>query len=168
MLDREGKQIAYTMQARSLTVSPTTLRKELREQAQLESDERLDDKQKDEYVRTTLREMSREIPKIIEEASDDEQDLKSKDLLDKLNADTQYEVLVRNVDPDVAAEISERFHGVAADHQDIRQYPNGAIGENVVGRVSMDGTGQFGLEASRDSKLSGINGRSTEDVSILS
>ena len=165
VLDREGKQIAYTMQARSLTVSPTTLRKELREQAQLESDERLDDKQKDEYVRTTLREMSREIPKIIEEASDDEQDLKSKDLLDKLNADTQYEVLVRNVDPDVAAEISERFHGVAADHQDIRQYPNGAIGENVVGRVSMDGTGQFGLEASRDSKLSGINGRSTEDVS---
>lgn len=165
VVDREGKQIAYTMQARSLTVSPTTLRKELREQAQLESDERLDDEQKDEYVNATLLKMSREIPKMIEEASEDKQDLKSKDLLDKLRADTQYEVLVRNVDPDIAAEISERFHGVAADHQDIRQYPNGAIGENVVGRVSMDGTGQFGLEASRDSTLSGINGRSTEDVS---
>ena len=111
VVDREGKQIAYTMQARSLTVSPTTLRKELREQAQLESDERLDDEQKDEYVDATLLKMSREIPKMIEEASEDKQDLKSKDLLDKLRADTQYEVLVRNVDPDIAAEISERFHG---------------------------------------------------------
>lgn len=165
VLDREGKQIAYTMQARSLTVSPTTLRKELRERAQLEADERLSDEQKDDYVTATLREMSREIPKMIEDATDDDTDLKSKDLLDKLRADTQYEVLVRNVDPDIAAEISERFHGVAADHQDIRQYPNGSIAENVVGRVSMDGSGQFGLEASRDSQLSGINGRSTEDVS---
>lgn len=67
VVDREGKQIAYTMQARSLTVSPTTLRKELREQAQLESDERLDDEQKDEYVDATLLKMSREIPKMIEE-----------------------------------------------------------------------------------------------------
>ena len=165
VLDREGKQIAYTMQARSLTVSPTTLRKELRERAQLEADERLSDEQKDDYVTATLREMSREIPKMIEDATDDDTDLKSKDLLDKLRADTQYEVLVRNGDPDIAAEISERFHGVAADHQDIRQYPNGSIAENVVGRVSMDGSGQFGLEASRDSQLSGINGRSTEDVS---
>ena len=82
VVDREGKQIAYTMQARSLTVSPTTLRKELREQAQLESDERLDDEQKDEYVNATLLKMSREIPKMIEEASEDKQDLKSKDLLD--------------------------------------------------------------------------------------
>jgi len=54
---------------------------------------------------------------------------------------------------------------VAADHQDIRQYPNGAIGENIIGKVSMDGQGQFGFEASADSTLSGINGRSTEDVS---
>lgn len=89
----------------------------------------------------------------------------AKDILDKLHADTEYEVLVRNVDPDVAADVAERFHGVAADHQDIRQYPNGAIGENIVGKVSMDGQGQFGLEASSDAVLTGINGRSTEDVS---
>ena len=72
----------------------------------------------------------------------------SKDILEKLHADTDYEVLVRNVDPDVAAEVAQKFHGVAADHQDIREYPNGAIGENIIGRVSMDGQGQFGLEAS--------------------
>ena len=72
---------------------------------------------------------------------------------------------MRNVDPDVAVEIAEEYHGVAADHQDIRQYPNGAIAENVIGKVSMDGQGQFGLEASGDSTLTGIDGRKTEDVS---
>ena len=85
--------------------------------------------------------------------------------MDKLHADSNYEVLVRNVDPDVAATIAKEFHGVAADHQDIRQYPNGAIGENLLGKVSMDGHGQFGLEASHDAVLAGTNGRSTEDVS---
>ncbi len=87
------------------------------------------------------------------------------DIKNKLKADTQYEVLVRNVDPDVAVEISNKYHGVAADRQDIRQYPNGAIAENVVGKVSMDGHGQFGFEAARDTELTGIDGQSTEDVS---
>ena len=54
---------------------------------------------------------------------------------------------------------------MAADRQDIRQYPNGAIAENVVGKVSMDGHGQFGFEAARDTELTGIDGQSTEDVS---
>ena len=40
-----------------------------------------------------------------------------------------------NVDPDVAATVAEAFHGIAADHQDIRQYPNGAVGENIIGKV---------------------------------
>ena len=36
IIDRSGNQLAYTMQARSLTVSPVMLRKELREQQQVE------------------------------------------------------------------------------------------------------------------------------------
>ena len=151
--------------------------------------------QQDARVEDILRQMANEIPTMIsddqvqdpngessEESDDkDEKDddkkssgekdklptpqVKSKDILEKLHADTDYEVLVRNVDPDVAAKVAEKFHGVAADRQDIREYPNGAIGENIVGRVSMDGQGQFGLEASSDSILTGIDGRSTEDVS---
>ncbi|NLP39921.1 MAG: penicillin-binding protein 2, partial [Corynebacterium pollutisoli] len=106
-----------------------------------------------------------EIPRMIEDAGAITGEVKSQDILDKLHAETSYEVLVRNVDPDVATEIASTFHGVAADHQDIRQYPNGAIAENIIGKVSMDGQGQFGFEASGDAMLSGINGRSTEDVS---
>lgn len=219
--DRSGTPMAYTMQARSLTVSPDLLRKELREQdfnemraegateglSEEEVARRLDDS-----VEKTLQEMADQIPEMIAASSSDDaetpgaadsdkdsdKDDKDKDsekdsdkkdsekddksdkdkdgrkdagevdsdeILDKLHADTHYEVLVRNVDPDVATEIAARFHGVAADHQDVRQYPNGAVGDNVVGRVSMDGQGQFGLEASADATLTGINGRTTEDVS---
>ena len=185
IVDRDGNKMAYTMQARSLTVSPVQLRKELKEQQELEM--RVDGlspediaAQVDARVEDVLRTMANEIPGMIgdgEVVSDAPANtatgepttkvgqVSAKEILDKLHADSSYEVLVRNVDPDVAATVAEAFHGVAADHQDIRQYPNGAVGENIIGKVSMDGQGQFGMEASRDADLTGIDGRSTEDVS---
>lgn len=199
IVDREGNQLAYTMQARSLTVSPVLLRSELRQQEELKM--RVDgasrediEAQIDNRVDDVLQEMADGIPTMIAAAKDarggqedreagsektakgaspskkasaqrDRAAVDAEEILDKLHADSNYEVLVRNVDPDVAATIAKEFHGVAADHQDIRQYPNGAIGENLLGKVSMDGHGQFGLEASHDAVLAGTNGRSTEDVS---
>lgn len=173
--DRDGKQIAYTMQARSLTVSPTRLRLELREQENtnlINTDPSYESYSQDELnkkldaaVDKRLQDMADGIPKKIKEAGADTNGVDSKEILDKLKADTTYEVLVRNVDPDVAVSIAQQYHGLAADHQDIRQYPNGAIAENIVGRVSMDGQGQFGLEASSDSLLTGLPGQSIEDVS---
>ena len=190
IVDRQGNFLAYTMQARSLTVSPVVLRRELGEIARNEMYEegatRAEaEAQEGARVEDMLRQMANEIPRMIgqgEENNEDKKDsdnnsannadakvktqkVNSKDILEKLHADTDYEVLVRNVDPDVAAEVAKKFHGVAADHQDIREYPNGAVAENIIGRVSMDGQGQFGMEASSDSILTGINGRSTEDVS---
>lgn len=180
IVDREGNRLAYTMQARSLTVSPIMLRDEIRQQQELQM--RIDglsresiDAQIDARVEDVLRTMANEIPGMIGDGvvEDEEGDtgarrvgnVSSREILDKLHAETNYEVLVRNVDPDVAARVASEFHGVAADHQDIRQYPNGAIGENILGKVSMDGSGQFGLEASGDAMLTGINGSSKEDVS---
>ncbi|MDK8794329.1 penicillin-binding protein 2 [Corynebacterium sp. MSK041] len=182
IVDRQGNVLSYTMQARSLTVSPVILRRELGEQARNdmvnEGATRAEvEAQEGARVEDMLRQMANEIPRMIGQGDDDKdesedsdnrvktQKVNSKDILEKLHASTDYEVLVRNVDPDVAAEVAKKFHGVAADHQDIREYPNGAVAENIIGRVSMDGQGQFGLEASSDSILTGINGRSTLDVS---
>ena len=174
ILDRDGQRLAYTMKSRSLTVSPTRLRDELKDKAEIEaqkdgSTEGMDDKKLDSFLtkkmEETLKDMSEGIPKLIEDSGASTSKVDEDDILNKLKADTQYEVLVRNVDPDVAVEIANKYHGVAADRQDIRQYPNGAIGENVVGKVSMDGHGQFGFEAARDTELTGIDGQSTEDVS---
>lgn len=174
IVDRNGNQIALTMQARSLTVSPNRLRDDLEEQSRLElvseeetagnSDEEIADRAR-EMMEDTLDEMAQGIPEMIEEAEASSADVEEKEIKDKLTADSSYEVLVRNVDPDVAALIAERYYGIAADYQAVRQYPNGAVGENVVGRVSMDGQGQFGYEASGDSVLSGIDGSYKEDVS---
>ncbi len=174
ILDRDGQRLAYTMKSRSLTVSPTRLRDELKEQAKMEATsegklEGMDEGKKDEYLtkqmEDKLKEMAEGIPKMIEDSGASASKVDASDIKNKLKADTQYEVLVRNVDPDVAVEISNKYHGVAADRQDIRQYPNGAIAENAVGKVSMDGHGQFGFEAARDTELTGIDGQSTEDVS---
>ena len=174
ILDRDGQRLAYTMRARSLTVSPTRLRDELRQQEKLEAVNTAEyaglapDAQEsflDNKLNDRLTEMADGIPKMLKDAGIDAGDVDSDQIMDKLRADTQYEVLVRNVDPDVAVEISERFHGLAADEQQIRQYPNGSIAENVIGKVSMDGQGQFGFEASGDTTLTGIDGSSTEDVS---
>lgn len=156
--DRDGKRLAYTMQARSLTISPKRLRQEIEERHKNFPDDYapLDD---------TLKDISKRIPEMIEKAGASSEKVSAKEIMEKLKADTNYEVLVRNVDPDVAAEIASEMPGVAADHQDIRQYPNGAIAENVIGKISMDGVGQFGFEASSDNLLAGIDGRSTEDVS---
>ena len=147
--DKSGNQLAFTMQARSLTVSPKVLR------------------EPDEYgtVDEVLKEISEEIPKMVKNSGNQPSKVNSKEIMEKLRADTNYEVLVRNVDPDVAADVTKKFEGVAADHQDIRQYPNGAIGENVIGKISMDGEGQFGLEASSDAMLAGVDGKQTLDVS---
>ena len=174
VVDRDGQRIAYTMAARSLTVSPTRLRDELREQEEIEASnegelsgmsEEEQNEFLDEQLTQRLEEMAEGIPDVIEESGASTTNVDSEQIMDKLRADTQYEVLVRNVDPDIAVEIANTYHGVAADHQDIRQYPNGAIAENIIGKVSMDGQGQFGFEASGDSLLTGIDGRSTEDVS---
>ncbi|OFR64225.1 penicillin-binding protein 2 [Corynebacterium sp. HMSC078H07] len=174
ILDRDGQRLAYTMRARSLTVSPTRLRDELRQQEKLEAVNTAEyaglapDAQEsflDNKLNDRLTEMAESIPSMLKDAGIDAGDVDADQIMDKLRADTQYEVLVRNVDPDVAVEISEQFHGLAADEQQIRQYPNGSIAENVIGKVSMDGQGQFGFEASGDTTLTGIDGSSTEDVS---
>ncbi|MDY3127826.1 MAG: penicillin-binding protein 2 [Corynebacterium sp.] len=174
IVDREGQRLAYTMVARSLVVDPTVLRSELREQEYLaawqegllaNTNEEQEQKLIDDRVEARLVEIAEGIPKEIAASGASTSEVDSKQIMDKLRADTGYEVLVRNVDPDVAVSIANSYHGIAADREDIRQYPNGAIAENIVGKVSMDGNGQFGFEASGDSVLTGIAGSSSEDVS---
>ena len=124
IVDRNGQRLAYTMKSRSLTVSPTRLREELREQEEIEAtgedsfenmDEASRNKFLDDKVESRLKEMAEGIPDKIKDAGLSTGDVNSKHILDKLHADTQYEVLVRNVDPDVAVKIAEEYHGLAAD-----------------------------------------------------
>jgi len=152
--DRNGNILAYTMEARSLSVHPGKLRDFMQERHELdpenvpEPDERLD-------------EIVEKLPKMIDQEG---ADIKESDLRKKLTSDATYEVLVRNVDPDIAQKVVAEFPEITSERQDIRQYPNGAVGDNLIGKISQDGQGQFGLELSQDARLQGINGSRTVDV----
>ncbi|RAV32258.1 peptidoglycan D,D-transpeptidase FtsI family protein [Corynebacterium heidelbergense] len=160
--DRNGQVLAYTMEARSLSVHPNRLRQYMEERHELYPDQAAaPDQRLDEIVRT--------LPGMIEEASKKNTsqrrpEIKEKDLRDTLTSNSTYEVLVRDVDPDVAEAVVRRFPEITAERQDVRMYPNGAVGQNVVGKISADNQGQFGLELAQDSHLQGINGSRTVDV----
>lgn len=181
ILDRSGQQLAFTMEARSITVHPSSLRKwiedahSLRPDDVAEYDQRLEQIAKDlpsllgveDIDADTSASSRRKAETQTDEATvrSEPTGVSSKEILAKLqNEESTYEVLVRNVDPDKAAAIVEKYPELVAERQDIRQYPNGATAANVIGKIGMDGVGQFGFEASRDSTLQGINGGKTIDI----
>ncbi|MGO2516898.1 MAG: peptidoglycan D,D-transpeptidase FtsI family protein, partial [Corynebacterium variabile] len=94
--------------------------------------------------------------------------VKKEDLREALTSDSNYVRLVQNVDPDIAERIIARWPELSTENQDVRQYPNGAVGANIVGKYGWVGDGveggQYGLELSQDARLQGTNGSVTSDV----
>ncbi len=182
ILDRNGAQLAFTMEARSITVHPKSLRKLLDERHQRWPEDFGTFEERTQQIATELpkllgvkdldedkandkrRRQSTEAP---EELSVQERPagISSSEILKKLrDSESTYQVLVRNVDPDKAQKVVDKFSELVSERQDIRQYPNGATGANIIGKIGMDGVGQFGFEASRDARLQGINGGKTIDI----
>nr|WP_290293433.1 penicillin-binding protein 2 [Corynebacterium hansenii] len=180
--DREGASLAFTLEARSITAHPASLRAHLEKAHELWPDDYPEYEQRLRDIADALPEMigvpdldakkSRESRRRHAAEEPAEQGIRdtpggisSKEILDKLRDEkSTYEVLVRNVDPDKAAAVVARFPELVSERQDIRQYPNGAVGANVIGKIGMDGVGQFGFEASRDATLQGVNGGRTVDI----
>ena len=107
-----------------------------------------------------LEQIIREVPGMLGDGAQ----INPEDLRRKLTSDSTYEVLVRDVDPDKAEAVAKKFPEITAERQDVRQYPNGAVAANVIGKISRDNEGQFGLELSQDAKLQGIDGSRTVDI----
>ncbi|HEY4598251.1 penicillin-binding protein 2 [Corynebacterium sp.] len=155
IVDREGRNLAYTMEAKSLSVLPNKLRGYMDERHKANPEEV---PPADERIEQIIEELPDMIP-----ASEGR--VKKEDLRKKLTDEkVTYTVLVRNVAPDVAQKVTEKFPEITAERQDIRQYPNGAVAQNIIGKISSDNQGQFGLELSQDSRLQGINGSKTLDI----
>lgn len=180
--DRNGKEIAFTMEARSITAHPASLREYIDEAHRLRPEEVAEYDQR-------LKDIANGLPEVLgvenldrkaaasksrrQADSEDNSDqteqraegVSPKEILAKLRDETSsYEVLIRNVDPDKAAAVVEKFPELVSERQDIRQYPNGATAANIIGKIGMDGVGQFGFEAAKDATLQGINGGKTVDI----
>ncbi|MET9491551.1 penicillin-binding protein 2 [Nocardia sp. NPDC006630] len=147
--DRYGKSLAFTIAAKALTFQPVKVRKELsdahtKNPSAPDPDDRLQAIAK--YIHQKLG-----------------NDAPEQDLLTKLRSDDPFSYLVRNVDPQVAADISLQFPEVGTERQDMREYPGGSLAANMIGATGWDGHGQIGLESAMDAILAGSDGSMTYD-----
>ncbi|GAC01984.1 peptidoglycan synthase FtsI [Gordonia namibiensis NBRC 108229] len=149
ILDRNGRPLAYTDEARSLTFLPKAVRKSIDEEH----------RKNDELpgVDERLKEIAKGVSMALGGSISEE------DLLAKITGDEPFVYLARAVSPDVAKRITEEFPEVGADPESIRLYPGGSLAANVIGDVNYDGNGLIGLEASLDAILSGTDGSRTYD-----
>jgi len=147
--DRNGSPLAYTMEAKALTFQPVRVREELDEAHA-----------KDPSAPETsayLEGVAEAVHAALGAAAPE------KDVLAKLRSDETFVYLARGVDPGVAAKIVDEYEMVGLERQDIRLYPGGSLGANIVGATGWDGHGLIGLEASMDAVLAGTDGSSTYD-----
>lgn len=147
--DRNGKPIAFTVEAKALTFQPVKVRKQL-DEAKSKSD-------KAQSTDDRLKDIAKGINDKLGKAAPE------KDVLAKLKSNETFVYLARGVDAAVAGKLSETFPEVGTERQDIREYPGGSLAANMVGATGWDGHGLLGLESSMDSELAGTDGSETYD-----
>ncbi|MGC4934963.1 peptidoglycan D,D-transpeptidase FtsI family protein [Gordonia sp. DT30] len=149
ILDRNGRPLAYTDEARSLTFLPKAVRNSIA--AAHKGNPSLPD------VDTRLHQIAAGVSTALGGS------ISADDLYKKLTSDETFVYLARSVSPDVAARITADYPEVGADPQSVRLYPGGSLAANIIGDVNYDGNGLIGLEASLDSALAGTDGSRTYD-----
>ncbi|MDL9937400.1 penicillin-binding protein 2 [Gordonia sp. ABSL1-1] len=149
ILDRNGRPLAYTDEARALTFLPRAVRKSI--DAEHRDHPELPD------ANTRLREIAKGVSQALGGS------ISEADILAKVSGNDTFVYLARSVSPEVANRIIGEYPEVGADVQSIRLYPGGSLAANIIGDVNYDGNGLIGLEASLDSILAGTNGSKTYD-----
>ena len=148
--DSAGKPLAFTVQAKALTFQPKVVQADLLKAQQAKPNApRPSDR---------IQEIAVGIHKFLGDSAP------LAKLVEVMSADTTFTYLARGVDPVVATQIAEAFPEVGTERQDIRQYPDGRTGANIVGAVGWDGHGLLGLEGSLDPLLAGRDGTRTVEV----
>ena len=148
--DSTGKPIAFTLQAKALTFQPKVVQAELSKAQQAKPDA--------PSASDRIQQIAVGINKVLGDSTPVAK------LVEAMSADTTFTYLARGVDPALATQITEAFPEVGAERQDIRQYPDGRTGANMVGSVGWDGHGLLGLEGSMDAVLAGRDGTRTVEV----
>jgi cell division protein FtsI (penicillin-binding protein 3) len=138
ILDRAGTPLAFSVEARALVTNPRTIRREQGEAAPA---------------------LLAEMATAVAAATGGDRDA----LLARLAEDRGYVVLAEYADPDVARTLTDRFHYIAAEYREEREYPAGPLASSIVGFSRWDAAeqrtiGREGLESSQDNLLAGSAG----------
>jgi len=139
IMDRNGKMLAVSASAESVSVSPATLRSHMEDSEDLDYDD-------------------------VAEGLAECLDLEEEAVYKKLTANTSYEILKRKVEKDEADKVREFLSdndiiGINLDEDSKRYYPYGDFASQVIGFTGTDNQGLSGIEATCDDVLKGVSGR---------
>lgn len=94
-------------------------------------------------------------------------EIPSSQLANILKGENRYVILAKKLEPDISEQINElmetdtegKFLGVGMKEEYYRYYPEGSLAANIVGYVSKDNVGQYGIESTFNTQLKGVAGR---------
>jgi cell division protein FtsI (penicillin-binding protein 3) len=162
ILDRNGNQLAFSVEARALYAVPDLTRKNWAKAA--EANPKIG----------SYEDWARKVAKFIHEtlgAEANGQKTDEQTMYEMLTRDTTYIELVDNIDPGKAATITEKYSDIGSEYRAVRVYPNGELASNIVGAANWRKNeeppathGLLGLENSQDNLLAGSNGRRIVDT----
>lgn len=146
--DANGKVLAKSSIVWTIAADPSQISAPKAE----EGDERSAEERRAERVRT----VSADVAEIL---GLDEEEVYNK----LIDADSQYEVLAKQVDKPIADQIKEyadeNILPLTVSQDSKREYPYGAFAASVLGFMHADGYGFYGLEAYYEDTLAGTPGR---------
>lgn len=153
IVDMGGDPIAFTREARDLSIQPDVEERNAEQRRNLDSTDPTWDELADD--------IADELESVLGDAVD-------RDEIDaKLNSDSGFTYLARNVDVTQANAITEEFPMVGSERVAIREYPGGALAANVAGATTKSDEGKLiglqGIEAYLNDELDGEDGRQTYD-----
>ena len=150
--DVNGEPIAFTREARSLSIQPRVEHRNADERRRLDPTkptwDDLVQQIADKFVAVFGAQVNRS------------------EIVDKLTGEEPFTYLIRNVDVTQANAVVTEFPMIGAERVDIREYPGGALAANVVGATSKeDGRlrGLQGVELTFNDQLDGVQGSQTFD-----
>jgi cell division protein FtsI (penicillin-binding protein 3) len=156
IIDRNGVELAFSVEARALAYRPEAERAEIEEF-----------NKKNPPVPLNFDEETAKIARGIHDALGDQ--VSEADVLAKLRDSKKFVFLTTNVEPAKARELKDKFPGLNVEYRAQREYPGGNLASNVVGKANwrMDDPettkhslhGLSGLEMLRDNVLAGKPGR---------
>ncbi|GAB2863123.1 peptidoglycan D,D-transpeptidase FtsI family protein [Lentzea nigeriaca] len=165
ILDRNGNQLAFSIEVRALYILPQRARKTWDEARAKEPEKyplTYDDHMREvaKFISSTLG------PEVNGEKTDEET------VYRQLVKDISYEVLVSEAEPAKAAKIVAKYPSeIGSEYRSKRIYPNGEVASNIIGAANWrqeekppTTQGILGLESSQDNTLAGRMGRRVVDT----
>ncbi|MFD5824726.1 peptidoglycan D,D-transpeptidase FtsI family protein [Lentzea sp. NPDC060358] len=165
ILDRNGNQLAFSIEVRALYILPQRARKDW-------DDARAKNPGQypltyDDHAREVAKFISATLgPQVNGEKTDEES------VYRQLVKDISYEVLVSEAEPAKAAKIVEKYPAeIGSEYRSKRIYPNGELASNIIGAANWrqdekppTTQGILGLESAQDNLLAGRMGRRVVDT----